>query len=781
MYEEHRIVDPWRGHKYPHSIYHNEPTLKVCGTPNIKRIDAPPKVTGTAKFANDQNLPNKLYLLFKRCPHSHAKVTSIDTTKAKAMPGVVMVLTHEDIPDMMASSPWTPYLHEECYVEGDEVAVVAAEEFDIAEEAIAQIDVEYEVLPFILDPVAALEPNAYIVHGDSNLERENFFTHTRGDVDAGFDEADEIIEDNYDSMSRDHGDLEGENNTVFWDGEILTSWTCMKNVYSDQATLASRLNLPINKVRIAPGYQSVNFGSGKGSFLKGEVVAGYVSMHTHRPVKFRGLTEGKFNATGNQTDQHHQIKVGVKNDGTLTAISDYTINNSGAYGSRSSNDCHTVVRAIYECPNLYLEGKDAYTNTPRVTSVRCVHHPHPTHNINVHMDKVAEAVDMNPADFLLKNMNYRSGHGTDQDFPEWDVGSNPMPEMFEDVLASSGWYSKWKGWGTPLSVNGSKKRGIGIAINSDRHGYLADPQSAHIVACDDGTFSLSCGSPDVGQGARTTLPLIAAEELGVSADRVRMTKVDTLTTQESRGPSGSTVTRGSGTAVILAARDVKEQLFKLAIAGGDIEANSPEELETADGFIYLKSDPEVKVEIDDVIGSQGSSYIDADGASGMIIGRGSYATNRINWMHRQWCTTVAEVEVDVDTGEVSVINAWHQSDIGRVIWLTGCISQVQGGLVHGQSRALFEEQIKDEATGVTLNPNNLDYKLVTFMDTANYGDLGFYEAIDPYGPLGAKGLGEPCVGAFSPAISNAIYNACGARINNPPMTPDSVLQALGKV
>jgi CO/xanthine dehydrogenase Mo-binding subunit len=269
------------------------------------------------------------------------------------------------------------------------------------------------------------------------------------------------------------------------------------------------------------------------------------------------------------------------------------------------------------------------------------------------------------------------------------------------------------------------------------------------------------------------MQIMAAEELGVSIDRVFPAHVDTGSAQESRNPGGSTVTRGSGTAVILACRDMKEQLFQLAIDSGKIEAASAEDLEMADNVIYVKANPATNVAVQEVTGRQNS-------VSGPLIGRGSYGAVRDRWMHRQWGCTVAEVEVDVDTGEVGVLNIWNNHGAGRVIWYQGSMNQGYGANIMSMGRAIHEGLIKDEGTGISLNPNFLDYKIPTHADVPNITQT-FEEEIDPFGPFGAKGIGEPLLGSPAPAIVNAIFNACGARVDDTPATPDKILTALGKV
>ncbi len=324
-----------------------------------------------------------------------------------------------------------------------------------------------------------------------------------------------------------------------------------------------------------------------------------------------------------------------------------------------------------------------------------------------------------------------------------------------------------------MSVNGSKQRGIGIANHRCSHGGLSNPESANINAKHDGNFALICGSEDCGQGARTALALIAAEELGVPADKVVMTASNTSYAQESRGPSGSTVTRGSGTAVILAARDLKEQLFKAAIIDEDIFAGrEPEELEMVDGSIFVKADPTITIEVSQVTARMNNVL-------GPLIGRGTHSRGS-NITNRQWSASVAEVEVDVDTGEVTILDLHQSTDMGRTIWYEGAYNRSIGGVTMSCGRAIFEAMNVDEVTGIALSSNLLNYKLPTQMDIEHIS-VNLYEDPDPYGPFGARGIGEPLLAAPAPAVANAIYNAIGGnRILSSPITPDKILKAIGK-
>ena len=779
MYENLFYQNQFSGEKYPQSLYHSQPSaqMKAVGNKTILRLDAVPKVTGKTRFAADIMMPGKLFLKFAVCPYSHAKITTIDTSKAKALPGVVMVLTHADVPDLVDTAPYEFVLDDECWHDGDEFAAVVAEEEDIAENAISLLDVKWQVLPFVLFPEDALKSGAPILHGDTNISGTNKFD--RGNVDTGFTQSDIVVGPlTYGATQPtwtedcDTADFEGDSHTAYWDGERVVVYTYEKGRYAPHRTIAAALKLPFNSVSVPPCAAGAIQGGNRGGNYKGGILAAYVSKKLGRPVVNRYDMFQQIAGKGNQKTTRLTMKAGIKKDGSLVSFSMSNLFDIGCLGGSGANG-QDVVRQMFNVPNLHSDGQTVVTNTPPNGSIRCVAHPRPIMQVMMFMDKVAEASGLNPADFYLKNVLTTSGPGGDLDDPKTDTASNAMPSMLNQLIEISGWRSKWKGWKTPMSVNGSKQRGIGIGLNRCDHGSLSNPISASIRVTPEAQIVVTCGSQDTGQGWRTAAQVIAAEELGVPVSSVTTLWCFTDRDQESRAPSGSTITRGSGTGVIVAARDAKLGIFTAAVASKLIKgATKPEDLEMTDGSIYLKSDPTQKVALVDVVKNQ-------DSLVGPIIGRGYYATLSSGRLTRQWGACAAEVEVDVDTGEAQVINIWTVTDAGRVIWYKGAVAQALGSIEMGTSR-LFDALVKDSATGATLNANLLDYKINTHMDSPN-STLAFNESIDPYGPFGAKGISEPGFTPVPPAVGNAIYNACGARLMSSPFSPDKILAAIGKV
>jgi len=492
------------------------------------------------------------------------------------------------------------------------------------------------------------------------------------------------------------------------------------------------------------------------------------------------------------------MKGGVKNDGTIVAISDVCQGNGGYRGNTAAQSAMAPFNVRVKAANMYYEGHDAYTNSQGAGIPRCVQHVQASVAFGILQDKMAEAVNMNPATFALNNIWTGSGVGGHPDFPAYDVGANSAPQYLQTLINQSGFMNKWKGWKTPTYVNGSKQGGIGIAVHNCSHGSLSNPESATVMLEPDGSARCVTGSQDMGQGWRTCAAIMAAEELGIDYSLVTSPNFSTENTQESRSPGGSTVTRGTGTAVILACRDAKEQLFRLAITAKKFAAGTTtDQLETAYGFIYLKSGGAPSawgataptgatwVKIADVCALMTSTVVDPGTGNytygGPIIGRGSYATARSgNMMLLQQSGTTGEVEVDVDTGEVTVTNVNEVAAVGRTIFYKGEMNQVTGGIMFMIGHALYAGLFKDEATGLDLNPNYTHFKCPTMADMPTM-NISFNDTVEPYGPFGAKGSGEPVMPSISTAILNAIYNACGVRAPSAAMTPDKILAGLGKV
>lgn len=791
MYESFTQVDPYTKEKYPQSIYHSSKTLKWVGNPAILRQGAGARVMGNEIYSNDILMTNMLYLKLKRAPYAHATVTSIDVSKAKALPGVVMVLTYNDVPNLINASPYFYCIAKDVWTQGECVAAVAATEEDIAEQALALITVQYTVLPFVLHQDDALKSGAYILHGSTN-EVGTPAPTTRGDVNAGFAKSDHVVTLDFRNVVKPFNgvhpvaSVEAESFVCNWENDRMNVWSSTQAPWSSLRSVAAALNLPYSKVAALNCRMGTGFGN-KGTDGAGVKIAAYISYNTHRPVKWYQDLDGHFGMQSSAwTCQNHVMKGGVNNDGTIVAISDISQGNGGYRGNTAVQSAMQPFNVRVKTANMYLEGHDAYTNSQSAGIPRCVQHVQASVAFGILQDQMAEACNMDPAKFMVQTAYTGSGLGGHIDFPQYDVGINSAPGYINDLVTASGWATKWKGWKTPMSVNGAKQRGIGIGNHNCSHGSLSNPESATVMLEPDGSCRIVTGSQDMGQGWRTAAAIMCAEEMGIDYSLVTSPNFATENVQESRSPGGSTVTRGTGTAVILACRDAKEQLFKLAITAKKFAAGTtPDQLETSAGNIYLKSTPATTVKIADVCALMSSTVVDPGTGDytygGPIIGRGSYATARTGvMMLLQQSGTVSEIEVDVDTGETTCLNITETAAVGRTIFYQGQMNQVVGGIAFMIGHALFTGLFKDEATGIDLNANYTHFKCPTMADMPTM-NVTFNETIEPYAPFGAKGSGEPVMPSTSTSILNAIYNACGVRPNTASFTPDKLLAGLGKV
>ena len=792
MYEEYNITDPATGESYPQSIYHNQKSedFKIIGKKSLKRVDADAKVTGKLKFGDDYWFPNQTYLKLKRSIYPHATFTidAASVAEAKKIPGVVDVILPEDVKGITVANQYNPVIMQgEVFNQGEPVCAVVATEEAICDDAIEVIKVNYTQKPFVLLSEDAKndvdnEGKPYAVHGDTNLAATFLQAggkEERGNTAKGLAEADAKIVHHYSTETkkntaiRDHAGLEPWVATTVYDNGDLVVYPSTQAPYTHVTTIATALKIPRARVRVIMAGLGTGFGR-KLQCYRETILAAWFTYKTHLPCRAFVEAEGMFNGAGKQCTQTHDIQVGVKKDGTITAIVDESYAGVGSTVTGITNNSISPMDYTWKTDNIKLVSKDYWTNMPYNQALRCVQHPIPTTFMGMAMDEAAEAINMNPADFIVKNLRDESGVGAHPSYPKFDMGANAMPGMVIELIERSGFKKKWKGWKTPLSVNGSKRRGIGIGIHACNHGYLSNPISANIQALPDGSFRLSIGSTDQGTGSRTALMAMAAEELGITFDKIKMSQLDTAHVSESRTPGGSTVTRGSGTACIAAARETKIQLFKLAIAAKLIDAKDPSELEMADNNIYVKKDPSKKVAVATVAAKQQSTV-----GFGPIVGYGHYSTARHTLPHREWSCDVAEVEVDVDTGEMKVVNIWANCDPGRTIFPDGAWSQFAGGQLLFLSLSSYEGMVKDMTTGYSLNPDYQNYKIATQCECPDW-NLNLYECPDPYGPFGAKGICEPQCSAVSPAVANAIYNAIGARLYTTPFTPENILEALGK-
>jgi CO/xanthine dehydrogenase Mo-binding subunit len=725
----------------------------------VERVDAFERLTGEAKYAADIYLPGMLYVKMLRSPHPHAKVIRIDLSRAQALPGVKAILTPRDVPDFAiakrATPPFIPkpILATTARYAGDEILAVAAVDEETAENALDLIDVEYEILPFVLDAEEAVKPGAPKIYPEGNAVQDPADTLNRGDVEEGFKQADVIVAEAYKTHLIQHTTMEPRVTVANWTGKKLTIWDSHKSPFRLRNDIAQALNLRVNQVRLLTYYIGGDFGD-KASLERQHLIAALLAKKTNRPVKIEFTREENYLSAHHRYPTTWSLKYGAKKDGTLTAIQVKLYADMGAYHSIDGAGASIeVAKWVYRCPNVKLEGFNVFTNKPEGGYMRCVGHPAGMFPQEVHMDRLAEKLGMDPVEFRLKNHARKEDGDQDRRVPFASIGLEECARLGAEKI---GWQANWR---KPGTSPGPVKKGLGVAFHACRHGGISSPMSAIIKLDPDGTVELLCGLNDTGGWQKTTMAMIAAEALGVPYDTVAVTTGDTDVTTDTGVPGGSRGTTSAGLAVMAAARDVKNQLLDLA---AESLKKKKEDLDVVDGQIIVRGE-NIRASLREILAKSPNP----------IVGRGSGRPPQ-NVALLTFAAHFAEVAVDTLTGKVEVLRLIAAHDVGRAINLLGCENQIEGGAIMGMGFGLMERQYLDGQTGICLNPNMVDFKIPSILDVPMIEPI-IVEPEDPYGPFGAKGVGEPPYSLPAPAIANAIYNAVGIRCNEIPINIRSIL------
>jgi CO/xanthine dehydrogenase Mo-binding subunit len=730
----------------------------------VERVDAFERLVGEAKYASDIYLPGMLYVKILRSPHPHAKVVKIDLAKAQALPGVKAILTPENVRDFAiqrrVSPPFVPrpILASTARYAGDEILAVAAVDEETAEEALDLISVDYLILPFVLDAEEAVKLEAPKIYPEGNVIHDPADRLNRGNVEEGFKQADVILEEKYKTHLIQHTTMEPRTTVAAWSGKRLTIWDSHKNPFRVRTDVARVLNIKVNQVRVLTHYIGADFGD-KALIEPQHIIAALLAKKTNRPVKIEFTREENYLSAHHRYPTTWYLKYGAKRDGTLIAIQVTLYADSGAYysidGAAASVE---VAKWVYRCPNVKLEGFNVFTNKPEGGFMRCVGHPAGMFPQEVHMDRLAEKLGIDPVAFRLKNYARKEDGDQDRKIPFGSIGLEDCVKLAAEKI---GWEAKWR---MPGASVGPIKRGLGVAFHACRHGGISSPMSAIIKLDPDGTVELLSGLNDSGGWQKTTMAMIAAEALGVPYEVVHVTTGDTDTTSDTGSPGGSRGTTSAGLAVIDAARDAKNQLLEVA---AELLKKKKEDLEIKDGEIIIKGENK-SVSFRDILSK----------APSPIVGRGSGKPPQ-NVALLSFAAHFAEVAVDTLTGKVQILRLVAAHDVGRVINRLGCENQIQGGAIMGIGFGLLERLYLDGQTGICLNPNMVDFKIPSILDVPMVEPITV-EPEDPFGPFGAKGVGEPPYSLPAPAIANAIYNAIGVRFNEIPINIRSILDGLNK-
>ena len=741
--------------------------FRVLGKNHV-RIDALDKVTGHATYAGDVYLPEMLMCKALTSTRSHARIVSIDTSEAEALPGVRGVITGKDFPDVFFGSgalrDRRVMARDQVFYIGEPVAAVAADDEITAVEALSLIRVEYEDLERVVDPVASLTGSASVVHPDlEDFEGYGFalggnnctmLDADRGDVDAAFAEADHIIEETYHTQPINQGFLEPMACVANVEANgRLTVWASTQGPYQIRQQLASVLDMPIGNIKII----AMEMGGGFGAKLRLalEAFPAMLAMKTHRPVKLVNTREETFTLNGPRLETNIYLKTAVTNDGIITAREARSVFDVGAYLGAGPNSGVGHGLGAYNIPNFRLRSYGVYTNKVYVGSYRASGVADMTFAVESHMDVIAHKLGLAPLEFREKNA-----------LKEGDTGVSgariPRHGLAEVMDALKEKMALPRNGADSEQDNARMARGVGVAVGEWRSG--SGPSTASISLNEDGTVGLLTGSVDIS-GSDTSLAQIAAEVLGLELEQVIVAKRDTDLAPFTGPSGGSRIVYSQGKAVEMAAGDARDKLLALAADRLGVQADA---LECEDGAVYVIDNPP------QTIGLGQLARMSLSSRGGPIVGTASLSSMPYNPVFN---AQGAEVVVDRETGQVRVTRFVQAQDVGLAVNPMGVEGQLEGGAVQGIGRALSEEIQIDPDTGQIRNSSLATYLMPLAIDMPEIENV-LVEVPSEDGPFGLRAVAEPP--GFGPpaAIANAIYDAVGVRIRTLPLSPERVLAAM---
>jgi xanthine dehydrogenase molybdenum-binding subunit len=649
---------------------------------------------------------------------------------------------------------------------GDAVAVVAAVDVATAIKAIDAIDVKYEPLPSVFDPEEALKSGAPKLYDEGNvgydlsLNGKNELLE-RGDVTQGLAQADRVFQGTY-KVSQQQNSSPGPRSTLaVWEGDQLTVWTPNQGVHGVRADLAGALGMSESKIRVLAEYSTGGYGSGnhaKGTNFM-SAAAALLAWRTGKPVKMEFSRWEELIVGQGRHPATIDLKVGMKNDGSVTAIDARITSNAGAYGDYfiPTGSMMEYVTSLYRAPNVRAEGIYVVTNRPHAREMRGFGAPQAHFALESLVDEIAIAQKIDPLDFRLQN------HVQDGD--PWGDGQRTISRVgWDEVLNKAADAFGWRDTRGKYPIkNGTRVRGIGLAINNQA--MVQSPSSALVELRPDGTVLVRPGSGNMGQAAVTVMGQITADVLGLDWSDVRVIFGDSDSTAYDLYSLGSRAALNTGHAFKIAAEEIRSKLIDRAATALKVK---PEDIDFADKKFSLKSDPSKSVNFRQVMGTFGGGSISGSGYMDLGISPKQQISNAAYF---------TEVEVDTATGKVHVLRMVVAQDWGKVMNPAVVTGQMEGGLIQGIGYALSEDVIIDRGTGIPTNGSWLDYKLPMAQDIPDIETITV-ESNDPLGPYGLKGGGETCLVGPAPAIANAVFNAVGVRIRDLPITASKVLSAL---
>ena len=746
-------------------------TFDVVGTRPI-RHDGTDKVTGRAEYSSDGQPAGVLYCKILRSPHAHARIKSIDTSKAAALDGVKAIVTGKDFPTSPPDEEWSGTLGtfklkdlrehrlatKKVLYKGHPVAGVAAVNQHVAQEAIELIDVQYEPLPTIMTAPQGMADGAALLHDDLFMEEagekgdtpSNLASHLqykKGDVEKGFAEADVIIEREFNTATVHQGYIEPHSCTVHWnkDGKVHI-WSSTQAPFDVRDMTAGILGLSSTDVRLTPKEIGGGFGGKWEPY--GEPICALLSKKTGRPVHNALTRAEELETTGPTPGSYIKVKMGITNEGKMVAAQGHLAYEAGAYPGSPVDPGAQCIFAPYDIPNVLIDGYDVVVNKPKTAAYRAPGATNAEFASETVVDEFAEKLGIDPIELRLLNAAKEGTRRADGPvFPR--VGCVEVLEAMRDHPHYS----------APLE---GPNRGRGIAIGFWFNAGLQSAANMNVNG--DGTVTLTEGSPDIG-GSRVGLAMQGAEVLGIPAEDVHPSVVDTDQIGFTAGSGGSRVTFATGWAVYEAASDIKRQLIDRAALIWGVDADG---VEMEKGVVQSKSDPELRFTFKELAA-------ELDGSGGYVSGRGAVDPKGEGGA---FAGLIVDVEADPDTGKVQVLRATVVQDAGKAIHPSYVEGQLQGGTAQGIGWGLNEEYFMD-SEGRMANSTLLDYRMPIALDLPMI-DTVIVEVANPGHPFGVRGVGEVNIISPPAALANALHRALDVRMEQLPMSPGNIMEAVWK-
>jgi len=755
--------------------------LSVVGK-RLPKIDAPDKATGRAIYTDDISLPNMIYGKLLLSPVTHARIMSIDTGAAKALTGVKAVITGADVPDVRWGT--SPARYDETILAkdkvrfvGDVVAAVAAVDEETCYKALALIKVQYEELPAVFDPEEAMKDGAPRLFDDKYENNINTHVdHHFGDIEKGFEEADHIRQERFTGNRTYQNPMEPHCAIAEWDRHgRVTLYTSTQVVHYVHHQLSHILSIPLGDIRVIMTHCGGGFGA-KAATNTIEIMSIFLSRITGCPVKMRFNREEMYLFGRGRHKQFIDLKIGVKKDGTITAVQQKAVLEGGAYSSFgivSTYYAGSMLTTLYKFPNYKYDGFRVNTNLPPCGAFRGHGCPHPRFAFESLLTMIADDIGMDSVEIRLKNAMTPEYHTCN----DLDIHSCEFTACIEKVRKKSGWDQKKgklpRGRGIGIGCGGFVS-GAGYPIYRSKFPH----SSATIKVVEDGSRAvLFIGDADIGQGSDTVLAMAACEAMGISYDRISVVSADSDLTPIGFGAYSSRVTLMGGNASKMAGEEIKKQVILQAAELMDVDV---EKLEAKDNKVFLKDDPSFNIPWEKAAFTHFSK-------KGPLLGKGHYSPPEgLGGKYKgaavgtspaySFSATICEVDVDMETGKVRVLNFWDAHDCGTAVNPMLVEGQAEGAVLMGMSEVLFENEVFDKK-GKMINADLHNYLIATSADMPEIHST-IVDSYEPEGPFGAKEVGEGATLPVLGAIANAIADAIGVRIFELPITPQRVLEAI---